>query len=145
MMKMKTNSEAVYFLRVDSSVHSVELATAVPHSWIFAEETNFPITIDPTFTFVSTPTGNHPTSYPVCDVSEFDCNSLENGEYMYENYGSKWYTPRFAYQFNANLPNNLPPSMVEKVDVKVDWDPSNNGYADIIILEDCGMSSLWSS
>ena len=32
--------------------------------------------------------------------------------------------------------------MVEKVDVKVDWDPSNNGYADIIILEDCGMSSL---
>ena len=78
----------------------------------------------------------------VCDVSELDCNAKTNGEYMYENWGAMHYSPRFGYQFNANLPNGLPVSMVEAVDVKVDWDPSNNGYADIIILEDCGTNSL---
>ena len=34
--------EAVYFLRVDSLVHSVEMITAVPHSWIFSRRNQFP-------------------------------------------------------------------------------------------------------
>ena len=74
-------------------------------------------------------------------MSEFDCHSLENGG-LHTKIMVLMYTPRFAYQFSANLPNGLPVSMVEAVDVKVDWDPSNNGYADIIILEDCGTNSL---
>jgi len=137
-------AEAIYFLRVDSIGASAEMITAVPHSWILAEETNFPVTIDPTFTFVSPQVGSGSTTYPVCGVNELDCIDKTNGEYRYEEYGAMWYSPRFGYQFNANLPNGLPASMVEAVDVKVDWDPVNNGHADIVILEDCGVNSLGS-
>ena len=58
----ENEAEAIYFLKVDSIGASVEMITAVPHSWILAEETNFPVTIDPTFTHLCLP--NHGSNYP---------------------------------------------------------------------------------
>ena len=85
----ENEAEAIYFLKVDSIGASVEMITAVPHSWILAEETNFPVTIDPTYSFMSSKTGSN---YPVCGVSELDCNAKTNGEYMYENWGAMHYS-----------------------------------------------------
>lgn len=130
-------AEAIYFLRVDSIGASVEMITAVPHSWILAEETNFPVTIDPTFNYIASGSNN----YPVCNVDDIDCHSLTNGQYKYGIWGEMNFSPRFGYQFGSTLPDGTPLSVIESVKVKVDWDPVNNGYADIIILEDCGTNS----
>jgi len=140
--------EAVYFLRVDALDLSVEIITAVPNSWLLAEETNFPVTIDPTFNFIEQ-TGSN---YPVCGVATLDCHSSTNGRYEYDSYGEMISSPRFGFTFGTPcttdssvitcLPDGTAVSMIESITAKVDWDPYNNGFADIIILEDCGMNSL---
>ena len=130
--------DSTYFLSVDEFGTSGSIITAIMTSSLLSKDVNFPVTIDPTFNYVAT--GQN--SYPVCDVSENNCHSKTDGRYEYDNWGQMLDSPRFPFQFGSTLPNGNALAPVESVTAKVYYDGDyDGGYADIIILEDCGLSS----
>ncbi|RJU82349.1 MAG: type IV pilin [Candidatus Poseidoniales archaeon] len=129
---------STYFLSVDEFGTSGSIITAIETSSLLSKDVSFPVTIDPTFNYVATGQNN----YPVCDISENNCHSKTDGRYEYNNWGQMLDSPRFPFQFSATLPNGNALSPIESVTAKIYYDGDyDSGYADVIILEDCGISA----
>lgn len=130
--------DSTYFLSVDEFGTSGSIITAVLTSSLLSEDISFPVTIDPTFSYVAT--GEN--SYSVCDISANNCHTKTDGRYEYNGYGDMYDSPRFPFQFGSTLPNGNALAPVESVEAVVYYDGDYDaGYADIIILEDCGLST----
>ena len=135
--------ESTYFLSVDASGTTGSIITAIKTSSLLSDDTILPVHIDPTFTYLATGQNN----YYSCNVIQNSCHTDTDGEYRYTNWGKMYNTPRFPFQFTNTQPNGDPLTPVEKITSKVYYSsPSGQsstteGYADIIVLEDCGVSS----
>ena len=130
--------DSTYFLSVDEFGTSGSIITAIMTSSLLSEDVSFPVTIDPTFTYLAAGQNN----YLVCDVSANDCHSKTNGRYEYDNWGQMLDSPRFPFQFGSTLPDGNALAPVQSVTAKITYQSDyDTGYADVIILEDCGISS----
>ena len=130
--------DSTYFLSVDEFGTSGSIITAISTSSLLSEDISFPVTIDPTFSFIAT--GQN--SYAVCDISANNCHTKTDGRYEYNGYGDMYDSPRFPFQFGSTLPNGNALAPVQSVEAVVHYDGDyDQGYADIIILEDCGLST----
>ncbi|MDG1548467.1 MAG: hypothetical protein P8Q94_00300, partial [Candidatus Poseidoniaceae archaeon] len=129
---------STYFLSVDEFGTSGSIITAIMTSSLLSEDVSFPVTIDPTFTYVAT--GQN--TYPVCDISANNCHFKTDGRYEYDNWGDMEDSPRFPFQFGSTLPGGNALSPVESISARVTYNADgDDGFADIIVLEDCGISS----
>ena len=130
--------DSTYFLSVDEFGTSGSIITAIMTSSLLSEDISFPVTIDPTFSFIATGQNN----YAVCDISANNCHTKTDGRYEYNGYGDMLDSPRFPFQFGSTLPNGNALAPVQSVEAIVHYDADYDaGYADIIILEDCGLST----
>ena len=133
-----TQMETIYFISVDEFGTTGSIITAVAMSSLLFEGVTFPVTIDPTFTY----TAATPNNYPVCDIVLNDCHTRTDGRYEYSGYGDMKYSPRFPMQFGTTLPDGTTTTPVQKIVAKLHYDGlSDNAYADIIVLEDCGLGT----